>query len=240
LARSLGRMESDTPQMKYRSRSGKELARQARVEHVGIERADAELLEILDADFGEARRRAGSWLECRPGCAACCHGPFPITRLDVWRLRRGLDTLSSTEPELAAAIRRRAARCREALASGFPGDVKSGRLSRNESLLDRFFEGHATLACPALDPGSGTCSLHPWRPVSCRNYGPPIRFGEKESPPCDLCFRGASRTTVERCRIEPDRDGLEEAILAHMGVVPDDPWETLIAIALAADPAPEP
>jgi hypothetical protein len=40
---------------------------------------------------------------------------------------------------------------------------------------------------------------------------------------------------VERCRIVPDRDGLETAILASMGVSADEPWVTLIAFALLAD-----
>ena len=226
--------------MIYRGRRGRGRASKPRVGRLDVDRADAELLEVLGADFAEARRRAGSWLECRPGCSDCCHGPFPITRLDVRRLRRGLDALSSTEPERAAAIRRRAARCTEVLAEGFPGDSASGSLTQDESRLDPFFERHAALACPALDPESRICDLHRWRPVSCRNYGPPVRFGGKESPPCDLCFRGAPQATVEQCRIEPDRDGAEEAILAHMGVAADETWETLIAFALAVDPASDP
>jgi len=226
--------------MIYRSRPGRGQARNARVERLGVDRADAELLEILDADFAEARRRAGSWLECRPGCSDCCRGPFPITRLDVRRLRRGLGELSSTRPEQAAAIRRRATNSLHLLADGYPGDVASGRLTQDESRLNPFFERHASLRCPALEPESQTCDLHPWRPVSCRTYGPPVRFVEQASPPCDLCFRGASPQTVERCRIEPDRNGIEEAILTHMRVPADEEWETLIAFALAVDPASSP
>jgi Fe-S-cluster containining protein len=226
--------------MIYRSRPGRGQASNARVERLGFERADAELLEILDADFAEAQRRAGSWLACRPGCSDCCHGPFPITRLDVRRLRRGLAELSSAKPEGAAAIRRRATQSLDLLADGYPGDAASGRLTQDESRLDPFFERHASLPCPALDPESETCDLHPWRPVSCRIYGPPVRFVDKASPPCGLCFQGASPATVERCRVEPDRDGIEEAILTQMGVAADEQWETLIAFALAVDPTSSP
>lgn len=209
----------------------------ARLVRVGIDRADADLLELLDADFAEARRAGGAWLECRPGCADCCHGPFPVTRLDVRRLRRGLEQLSVTDPVRASAIQRRAVLVVEVLAEGFPGDAASGRLSQDETLLDPYFERHASLACPALDPEALTCDLHPWRPVSCRTYGPPLRFGEKLSPPCGLCFRGATQATVERCRIEPDKDGVEAAILANMSVA-DEHWESLIAHALVGDQAP--
>ena len=223
--------------MSHRGRTGSGQVGKARVAGLGIDRADRELLEGLDVDFAEARQRAGSWLECRPGCADCCHGPFPITRLDVRRLRLGMKQLSVTEPDRAKAIHRRAASAVETLAEGFPGDAASGSLTQDESRLDPFFGRHATLACPALDPDTRTCDLHPWRPVSCRTYGPPIRFGDEASPPCGLCFRGATPETVEHCRIEPDRDGTEAAILAHMGVAADEHWETLIALALAADPA---
>ena len=223
--------------MTCRSRRGDGRSSVARL---GIDRADAELLELLDVGFAEARRRAGSWLACRSGCADCCHGPFPVTSLDVRRLRRGMEHLSSTRPDRAHAIHGRAALAVEVLAEGFPGDAASGRLTHDESRLDPFFERHASLACPVLDPEAGTCDLHAWRPVSCRTYGPPLRFGEKLSPPCGLCFRGATQATVERCRIEPDRDGAEAAILAHMGAAADEHWETLIAHALVDDQTPRP
>jgi Fe-S-cluster containining protein len=202
------------------------------LERIGLERADAELLETLEADFAEARVRAGAWLACRPGCSDCCHGPFPITRLDVWRLHRGLDELTQSDPDRAAAVRQRAAACVAEMREGFSGDPSDGRLSQDESLLDAFFERHAALPCPALDPETRKCDLYRRRPVSCRTYGPPVRFGSETPPPCDLCFRGASTETVETCRVEPDREGSEQAILDHLEVAADGPWETLIAHAL--------
>src|SRR6185295_5228368 len=62
--------------------------------HSPLHRADRRLLQVVDGALAEATRLAatpeGSWLACRPGCTECCHGPFPINRLDVLRLRRGL------------------------------------------------------------------------------------------------------------------------------------------------------
>lgn len=226
--------------MIYRGRSNSGQAGRALVAALGVDGADAELLGVLDAGFSHVQRRAGAWLECRPGCADCCHGPFPITRLDAKRLRRGLDRLSEIEPDRAAAVRRRAAHAVELLADEFPGDATSGRLTSDESRLDRYFESHTTLACPALDPETRVCDLHPWRPVSCRIYGPPVRFGKSVSPSCDLCFRGASQETVERCRIEPDPDGIEEAILTRMGVAAGEDWAMLIAHALTVYPVSSP
>jgi len=199
----------------------------------GLERADARLLERLDIEFGRAARLAGAHLVCGPGCAECCHGPFPITPLDVRRLARGLDRLAREEPLRAAAVRARALRSVAALREGYPGNPETGRLEAGESGLDRFFERHQDLPCPALDPVTARCDVYAARPVSCRTYGPPARFGDEVTPPCRLCFRDASPDEIDRCRIEPDREGLEERILAGMGVPAGEDWETLIAFALA-------
>jgi Fe-S-cluster containining protein len=187
---------------------------------------------VLDSDFADAARRAGGWLRCAPGCSDCCIGPFSITRLDARRLARGLVELDARDPARARAVRERAARTATLLATDFPGDTATGRLEDDEARLDRFFERHAGLACPALDPATRTCDLYDARPVTCRTYGPPARFGDERTAPCALCFQGADADTIERCRIEPDRDGLEEALLRQLGAAGDADWETLVAFAL--------
>jgi Fe-S-cluster containining protein len=197
-----------------------------------LDRADASLLRVLDDDFQEARHRAGEWLACRPGCSECCVGPFPVTILDVRRLRRGLRDLRENDPGRAGRIVDRARRAVAALAAGYPGDSASGELTGGTDALDRFFDGHRTLPCPALDPEDGRCELYRSRPVSCRTYGPPLRFTDEDAAPCPLCFRGATPQTVERSRVEPDAEGLEETILSGMDVPPGEEWETLIAFAL--------
>ena len=119
--------------------------------------ADGRLLTTLERLCAEAAARAGEWLKCAPGCGHCCHGPFPITELDAWRLRRGLDQV---DPALAARLRERADSAVERLLPAFPGDSASGRLEQNETALDSFFQLHADLRCPALDPATGRCDLY--------------------------------------------------------------------------------
>lgn len=207
-------------------------------EYGAVEEADGGLLRVLDADWEAVRARAGAHLACRRGCSDCCHGPFPITRLDALRLRVGLERLARRDPDRAAAIRRRAEAAVERLHEGFVGDADTGRLDGDERRLDAFLARHATLPCPALDPDDGACTLHDARPVACRVYGPPTRFGDERSPPCDLCFVDADPATVEACRWEPDVGGIEEWILERLGVRAGEEWETLIAhvLAGAADP----
>jgi Fe-S-cluster containining protein len=208
--------------------------RYGRREAQDLAHRERELLDVLDAEFSRAARRAGPRLACHPGCSDCCFGPFPVTRLDVRRLREGLGQLEARDPSRAASVRRRAREAVKALTAGYPGDRRSGRLRADASTLDRFFERHDGLPCPALDPSAGHCELYDQRPVGCRTYGPPLRFGDRNSPPCRLCLVGASSAEVEACRYEPDPDNIEGEILQAMGVAGDDEWETLIAFALAA------
>jgi len=193
---------------------------------------EARLLERLDADWQAAAEKAGGWLVCRPGCDDCCRRPFPVSRLDARRLRRGLAALSRPDLARAEAIQRRARAAVERLSQGFPGNVAAGRLEQDEARLDGYFQRHEGLACPALEPETGRCELYDWRPIACRTYGPPLRFGVQKAPPCRLCFDGASAATVEGCRMEPDPAGIEQGILDEIGA-PD--WETLIAFVLASD-----
>lgn len=202
---------------------------------MSVHRQDRRLLRRLDEEFADAAARAGHWLACAPGCSDCCIGPFPITRLDVWRLRRGLARLAARDPSRAAALRARAERAGAELTPDYPGRPGTGRLAADESALDRFFARHRRLACPVLDPAGGRCELYEHRPVSCRTYGPPLRFGEVSSPPCTLCFVGADEAAVERCRYTPDHQDLEARALARLGVAAGEDWETLVAFAVARD-----
>ena len=110
------------------------------------------LLARLDADWRQTARKAGGWLACRAGCDECCRRPFPVSRLDARRLRRGLAALAREDAPRAEAVRRRARSAVERLASGFPGNLATGRFEQDEAGLDAYFLRHEGLACPALAP----------------------------------------------------------------------------------------
>lgn len=195
--------------------------------------SDRRLLQVVDSGVAEAARRAGSWLACRPGCTECCHGPFPVNRLDARRLREGMEQLAETDPERARAVGNRARAQLPILREGFPGDAETGVLADNDEedeAADPYFTRHGSLPCPALDPATGRCDLYAWRPLTCRTFGPPVQIGESALPPCRLCFQGAPAEAVEACRVEPDPHGLEDRLLAPLGEE-----ETLVAFALAGE-----
>src|SRR5450759_5123168 len=112
--------------------------------------SDRELIQIVDAAMAEAVRLSGAWVVCRPGCAECCMGPFPITQLDARRLREGLAQLERRDPGCAARVRRRS---RESVArlADYPGDLTTGILDEDEEAEERFAALPDEEYCPALD-----------------------------------------------------------------------------------------
>lgn len=192
---------------------------------------DRLLLQVVDAAFAEAAATAGQWSACRVGCTECCRGPFPINALDAWRLREGLMALDARDRPRGAAVRARARQAVEAMKAGFPGDAATGVLGDEGQAEEAFCERHAALPCPALDPATGACDLYEARPVSCRTYGPPLRFGEQELAPCRLWFAGAPPQNVERARVEPDPDD-QETDLLEAAQADGATGDTFVAFAL--------
>ena len=178
--------------------------------------AGGELIRIVDAAMAEAVRRSGPWLACRKGCCECCIGPFAITPLDAERLREGLAALETADPDRALRVRQRARDSVARLRREFPDDPVATVLGVDEAAADE--------ACPALDPGSGTCDLYEWRPLTCRTFGPAVSFGGDALGVCELCYVGATDEQIAACRVEVelgDRDAGE--------------GETIVAWALACD-----
>lgn len=131
--------------------------------------------------MAEAVRKAGDWVVCRPGCCACCMGPFPVSPLDAERLRAGFVELASLDPERASAVKDRA----------------------------RQWGGADDEACPALDPSTGTCDLYAARPLTCRTFGPPVRCDSGAVAICELCFVGASDEEIAAAAVELDITALD-------------------------------
>ncbi len=156
--------------------------------------------------MAEAVRRGGAWIACRPGCCECCIGPFSISQSDAARLREGMARLD------AVTSQRVRDRARNYIASIHSYDE------------DGLPEGMDDVACPALDPASGTCDLYDARPITCRTFGPAVKTSDGVVATCELCFKGASEDQIAACAVEIDRDSLEL----------DSPAATLVAFALSA------
>jgi len=193
---------------------------------------DRQFVRIIDASMAEAARKSGAWLACRPGCAQCCIGPFPISQLDARRLRQGLAALETRDPERAARVRERARAAVVRMAPDFPGDPETGVLAEGADAVARF----ETLAdddpCPALDPETRTCDLYSARPVTCRMFGPAVRYGRGALAACELCYAGASDEQIAACAVDIDPDRLESALLDELERATGARGQTLVAFAL--------
>ena len=193
---------------------------------------DRELVQIMDAAFADAARRAGPWLVCRPGCTQCCHGAFAINELDARRIAAGVESLRSNNPVLAEEIQRRARIWLNEHGSTFPGDPATGILGDTDAERARFDDYANHAPCPALNPATGHCDIYQWRPMTCRVFGPPVRVEADSADTsalahCELCFEGAAASEVAACEMQVPHD-LEQTILDEIAT----PAETIVAFAL--------
>ncbi|MEK7405383.1 MAG: YkgJ family cysteine cluster protein [Acidobacteriota bacterium] len=135
-----------------------------------------DLLPVLHA-FDEAfigmvtvqAEEQGRKISCRAGCGACCRQLAPVSESEAWYLA---DLVASMPPERQARVRRR---FEEALAELARHGMLERLRNACEELKDldvrrafgmEYFKLH--IACPFLEDES--CSIHPWRPMSCREY----------------------------------------------------------------------
>jgi Fe-S-cluster containining protein len=191
---------------------------------IPVPSSDADLIQIVDAAMAEAARRSGAWLACRPGCYQCCFGPFAITPLDAIRLRAGLAVLEASDRERAARVRQRARASVERMRRECPADPVGNALNHDEAAEDE--------PCPALDPATGTCDLYDARPITCRTFGPAVRFAADSVAVCELCYQGASDAEITACEIAVDPENLQTELLRQLENA-GQAGETVVAFALA-------
>lgn len=117
---------------------------------------------------GEEAALEGSPISCRAGCGACCRQLVPVSLFEAEALTAWMRTLPE---ERRAELEQRFHRALSALrdAGVIEGILDSGWTLEEERAtqlaIDYF---HAGVACPFLENES--CSIHPVRPLSCREY----------------------------------------------------------------------
>jgi len=122
---------------------------------------------IVDKVSQEAAA-AGRPISCRAGCGACCRQMVPLSIFEAESLTAWLATLPE---ERMARLRERFHRALSALRdAGVIDSILDGRWVLDEErstqmAIDYF---HAGVPCPFLEEES--CSIHPIRPLSCREY----------------------------------------------------------------------
>ncbi|MBL8673834.1 MAG: YkgJ family cysteine cluster protein, partial [Rhodospirillales bacterium] len=125
------------------------------------------LVDAVVASSERALEGKGRAVSCKAGCGACCRQFVPLTAVEAHHLQRVVERMpgprrARIEARFADAMRRLRAAGLEALA------LDSGGLSgaaRHAASLAYFKLG---IACPFLEDES--CSIHPVRPLACREY----------------------------------------------------------------------
>jgi Fe-S-cluster containining protein len=191
---------------------------------------DRALLAAVHHALSQGQRTLADRLDFARGCPRCCYGPFPINVLDARRLRRGLAELSARAPGRAAAIVARARAQAERYAPEFPG-AAAVLADDDDDAVEAFCARFEAEPCPVLDRATGRCELYDARPIACRTFGPPVRIGSQELPPCDWCFSGTSED-ASRAQATVDPGGREDALLTRIEAA-GDRGDTVIALALA-------
>jgi len=129
------------------------------------------LLNLGEAIVAAAVRQAppGKAISCGPGCGACCRQLVPISLSEAAYLRRVV------MPELAPDHRQRVAQRVSAAAATLTSEGLLDELlqlpaeadpERRQALGLRYFR--QGVPCPFLEHES--CSIHPLRPLACREY----------------------------------------------------------------------
>jgi len=132
-------------------------------------------------------------------------------------------------------VRQRARRAIGRMKNDFPGDPGTGILANDETAQAAFDEFANDEPCPALDPATGTCDLYAYRPMTCREFGPPVRVEEEGAnglSVCELCFQGATPEEIASCEMVPDPGALESRLIEELEAQ-GHRGQTVVAFCLA-------
>jgi len=110
---------------------------------------------------------AGKSISCKKGCGACCRQLVPISSTEA---RMIADLVESMPEPRRSAVRQRFAEARAKLeASGMWQKLEDRQNWATDGFQDigiAYF--HQGVPCPFLEDES--CSIHPDRPITCREY----------------------------------------------------------------------
>ena len=107
----------------------------------------------------------GKTVSCKKGCGACCRQLVPITKTETWHIAKLVEKLPR---EKQKRIKQAFREARETLQnSGLWEQLSNTSLIKNtrEIGFDYF---DLDINCPFLEDNA--CSIHPHRPLSCREF----------------------------------------------------------------------
>ncbi|HTW79785.1 MAG TPA: YkgJ family cysteine cluster protein [Terracidiphilus sp.] len=122
---------------------------------------------IVDG-IAEHARSVGKPVSCRAGCGACCRQMVPVSLFEAEALIAWMQTLpEERRAELEQRFHRALTMLRDAgvIDKILNSDWALGAEQATRMAIEYF---HAGVPCPFLE--DECCSIHPFRPLSCREY----------------------------------------------------------------------
>jgi len=147
-------------------------------------------LSSLFAERAASRLEAeGRAISCRAGCGACCRQLVPLAPSEARALARLVDALP--EPRRSAIRGRFEDALAKLEATGLLDRMGTRTAEERAALGQAYFQ--QGIACPFLEDES--CSIHPDRPMACREYMVTSPAGNCRTPRAD---------TIEKVSLEAD------------------------------------
>ena len=122
-------------------------------------------VSLADRSFERIAGEYPDCINCKPGCADCCHAIFGLFLVEAVFLKNDFDQLG--EKEKAEALKR-----------GLAAEKELKTLERtlkefkDDPGMSAYAMAKTKIRCPLLNDDDA-CILYPYRPITCRIYGIP-------------------------------------------------------------------
>jgi Fe-S-cluster containining protein len=160
------------------------------------------LVERLHDRSRSIHSRYAAHIQCRQGCAQCCHGLFDISIFDALRVAKGFASLPA---EAKDAIAERASAIQNMLLKlqpDLPAPFFLDELAPER--IDEIVDIVGNVRCPFL-AASDSCLIYEFRPVTCLLEGIPMVDARDGlfSDWCEMNFRkGVSEDMLHNLRLD--------------------------------------
>lgn len=154
-----------------------------------------DLYLFVDQTIASIYQQHPEAINCKPGCADCCHAVFDVSFIEAAMIASSLDS----HADILNSQQQRA---------------EQAALEYEKLIADSVDPSTARIRCPLLGEDD-LCLVHPVRPINCRTYGTPTVINGKAHV-CGLSGFASSRSypTVD---LAPLQVSLQEYSTALVG-----------------------
>ncbi len=172
-----------------------------------------ELVGAADEAFSRVKGDHADCVNCKLGCAGCCHALFDLTLIEALYINHKFnETFKGDNKERLLDRANSADRKTYKIKKKAYKLLKEG--CKDEDILERM--AAETVRCALLDE-KDLCELYDFRPITCRLYGVPTAIGGKGHT-CGLSgfTEGEAYPTANLDRVQTGLLALSKALVADL------------------------